>query len=394
MRTVRKGRPVRVRAVIWNGTSNGKRVNFKVWPLNQQPCNGKGSDSVLTSFATEWKRGQQQNPAVAGTGRGASGGPPKIGRVLRGISWAAIVGMFLVLLMGALVTNSGSADGCGDTWPLCDGKWMPTWDVHAIIEFSHRAVTGLVGPLVLVMSIGLWRGLRHRPEARLLAPAAIVFLLVQAALGALAVMWPQPKTVLALHFGISLTAFASVLLLGVLVRQLDQGTTHREKPVTATLRRWVWGATLYVYGVVYSGAYVRHTNSNLACSGWPLCNDALIPELGGPVPIQMAHRLAALLAALVLVWVWRLAKEQRTERPDIYRAANLALGLVLVQIGVGGLVVLSHLAMGAVMLHSAVITTLFGVLSYLCMQVLAEPATTIGAVAPDELRPSVGTDLG
>ena len=46
----------------------------------------------------------------------------------KGLKWVSIlttVGMFLVLIMGALVTKTGSAEGCGNTWPLCHGKFAP-----------------------------------------------------------------------------------------------------------------------------------------------------------------------------------------------------------------------------------------------------------------------------
>lgn len=302
---------------------------------------------------------------------------------LRRLNAATVAVMFLVLLAGALVTNSGSAEGCGSSWPLCDGKLLPAANIHSYIEYGHRLISGIAGILVVVMSVRVMRLYRDRPEIRFLIPAALFFLIVQALLGAAAVMWPQPDLVMALHFGISLTAFAAVLLPAVLLVQLERGETHRERPVSVRLRRWIWGATIYTYALVYTGAYVRHTNSHIACLDWPLCNGALIPPLAGEVGIQFAHRVAAAVGAILLGWLLYLASKEKEERPDLYRGAVWSFVLIMLQVASGGYVVLSKLTLTAMMVHSALITLLFGVLSYLCMQALPamESDFAVGRIA-------------
>ena len=68
--------------------------------------------------------------------------------------------MFVVLVMGAAVTNTGSAEGCGRSWPLCNGRLVPEFTVSTAIEYSHRAVTGVEGLLVVALTaamLGFWR---------------------------------------------------------------------------------------------------------------------------------------------------------------------------------------------------------------------------------------------
>src|SRR5262252_7051916 len=65
---------------------------------------------------------------------------------------APAVGMFVVLVMGATVTTTGSAEGCGRDWPLCNGKFVPDFALAAAIEFSHRAVTGVEGVLIVALT--------------------------------------------------------------------------------------------------------------------------------------------------------------------------------------------------------------------------------------------------
>lgn len=292
---------------------------------------------------------------------------------LKGLAIASVVSMFIVQLQGALVTKTGSAEGCGASWPLCDGEWLPAMNMHSIIEYTHRAVSGIAGLLVLAMAIGAWRAYRDRKDVKILAVGAVLFIVIQSALGAMAVLWPQPKAVLALHFGVSLISFVCVVLPTAIMFQLEKGETHRRKPVSDRLRWLIWLAAIYTYGVVYSGAYVRHTNSHMACLDWPLCNGALIPELSGPVGIQFVHRLAAAGALVVIAIMGHIAKWERKERPDLFWGGVASLALIVAQILSGGWVILSRLTLTSMMVHSAIITALFGVLGYMCLQATKEP---------------------
>lgn len=301
-----------------------------------------------------------------------------VNRRLQHFATATSVIMFIVLVMGALVTSSGSADGCGDTWPLCHGRWVPEFVIESLIEYSHRIVSAIAGLMVIVLAVGSMRALAHRPETKTLAYGGIFFVVFQGLLGAMAVMWGQSSMVLALHFGFSLISFAAVLLLNILIiqeRRHLQGNQvrHRERPVSARLRFLSWFAIVYTYIVVYSGAYVRHTNANLACTDWPLCNGQLWPGFAGPVGIQFAHRLGAALLVVVLALLYAWAHAERKQRPDLAAGASISFILVLLQVVGGGYVVLSTLSLASTLLHGAIVSALFGSLSYLCLQVLPEP---------------------
>ncbi len=297
-------------------------------------------------------------------------------RVLRIFAAVCAVSMFLVVVMGALVTDTGSEYGCGHSWPLCHGKFIPSWAVQSLIEYSHRAVAGVVGMAIVVLGVWAWRQHGRFVEVRTLSLIGIAFVWVQAVLGAAAVLWPQSAAVLALHFGFSLTAFAGVLLLAVVLAQIDAGGSperRRAAPVPRALARGAWGLLAYTYLLVYLGAYVTHTNSGMACLGWPLCNGQLIPALHGATGVVFAHRVAALLALVgVILWRRRL-HALAPERRDLRRGAGLALWATILQIGSGALLVLTHLSTGALLLHSTLVSAMFGALAYLAMQVLSAP---------------------
>src|SRR5690242_20997992 len=108
------------------------------------------------------------------------------------LRWLAALtcgGMLLVLIMGAAVTNTGSAEGCGRSWPLCNGQFIPEFTVATAIEFSHRAVTGLESLLVVAVSLAMLAWWRDR-ESVVLVALMMGTLLLQAGLGAGAVLWP------------------------------------------------------------------------------------------------------------------------------------------------------------------------------------------------------------
>ena len=295
----------------------------------------------------------------------------------RGLRWLGIVttaGMFVVVAMGDLVTNAGAAQGCGRSWPLCHGQLVPALTPQTLIEFAHRAVVGLVSVGVLGLAAGTLLRTPRRRETRVLAPALVLFLVLQAVLGGFAVLWPQSPPVLALHLGVSLIAFATVLLSATLLLEERAVDRWRDRPIPCRVRWLAWGALVYLYALVYLGAFVRHSNADLACAGWPSCNGALVPPLGGLVLINFAHRLAALLGMLLLLVLWWQARPLRARRPDLFWGSTVALVSLLAQALSGALVALSHVALWTALLHGSLITLVFGAVSYLCLHVLPSGA--------------------
>jgi cytochrome c oxidase assembly protein subunit 15 len=290
---------------------------------------------------------------------------------LRWLAVLASLGMWLVLVMGAAVTNTGSAQGCGRSWPLCNGQFVPEFTVETAIEYSHRAVTGLEGLLIVALSVAMLVLWRRDREVQVLVPLMLGALVLQAGLGAAAVMLPQSPAVLASHFGISLVAFASTFLSTVVVFERTANATATPPgpavgPVSRGLRWAVLGTGVYVLGVVYLGAFMRHSGVSLACADWPLCNGQVVPPLDGPTGIAFAHRLAA-LGALVLVG----SLSARTRL--MAGIGPIALGsfvLVVLQALSGALVVSTQLGLFSTLAHAGIMALLFAGLALLARAVL------------------------
>lgn len=308
-----------------------------------------------------------------------------MGKRLYGLALASVIGMGVVLFMGALVTKTGSGDGCGTDWPLCNGRFVPAYTIESMIEYSHRFVSGIVGLLVLAAAIGTYMKLRHSGEAMLFAFGALFFTVLQAILGALAVVFPQSDAVMALHFGFSLLAFATSLLLAVGIRTgayvpsgansggRSASSVRRDGPgrIPANMRYWIWGATVYSYIVVYIGAFVRHTESSGGCMGWPLCNGAIVPSLEGAAGIAFIHRVAAALLLVVIAVI--LVKAKRLDNGSdglLLAAARWSLWLTVAQIASGASIIwtlTSDWYLLTALIHVVLVSGLFGVLCYMCL---------------------------
>lgn len=295
---------------------------------------------------------------------------------LKWLSIASCIGMFMVLLAGTLVTKTGSGRGCGDDFPLCNGKFIPAYTVESIIEYSHRAVSGFVGLVIVMTAIAMFMYAKKHKDAQFFAYGALFFTLLQAVLGAFAVKWEQSSIVMALHFGFSLLAFSCTLMLVLLLRRAERGYTSmmiassgEGKHMSRPLRNGIWFVTAYTYVVVYVGAFVRHTDSAGGCTGWPLCNGQVIPEMYGGTGIAFAHRLAALLLLFVMLALYiRLYRYYRTNREFVV-CGHWAMLLLLAQIFSGGWVASTfgseNIYLFTSMLHTIIVSGLFGLLCYI-----------------------------
>ncbi|WP_106765788.1 COX15/CtaA family protein [Paenibacillus faecalis] len=292
------------------------------------------------------------------------------------LAWSSFIGMFFVLLAGAIVTKTGSGRGCGDDWPLCNGKFVPAYTLESMIEYSHRMITGIVGLLVLATFIATWRYYKSHKEALYYAGGTLFFTIVQALMGAANVMWPQQPAVMALHFGISLLAVASSMMLIVWMHQARTAAADIHKaPIPMHIRALVWGTWVYSLIVIYLGAYIRHTESDAGCEGWPLCNGQVIPELSGASGIVFIHRVAAaLLLVLAIALVVMVRRYEGTSNnSELTFSVEVLFFIVLAQIFSGAWLTFAMNQPDAYLFtslfHNMLATFLFSLLTALSIRV-------------------------
>ena len=110
--------------------------------------------------------------------------PPAADRRFGRAAWGVLAYNILVVLWGAFVRATGSGAGCGDRWPLCNGVVVPRAPrIETIIEFTHRATSGLA--LIALAGLCIWafRLFPRGHRVRFFAVLAAVFWFTEALLG-------------------------------------------------------------------------------------------------------------------------------------------------------------------------------------------------------------------
>jgi cytochrome c oxidase assembly protein subunit 15 len=103
----------------------------------------------------------------------------------RRFSALTLVFVIVVILWGAYVRASGSGAGCGNHWPTCQGQVIPRAPSAAtIVEFTHRATSGICLLLILGQLVLAFRGFPRRHPVRAAAVASAIFIVSEALIGA------------------------------------------------------------------------------------------------------------------------------------------------------------------------------------------------------------------
>jgi heme o synthase len=103
-------------------------------------------------------------------------------------AWGVLFFNLIIIAVGTVVRATGSGDGCGSHWPLCDGEVIPLApSVSKTIEFTHRVVSGIDGPLVIALLIGAFHLFPRRHPIRAFAILTFIFTVIEALIGAVLV---------------------------------------------------------------------------------------------------------------------------------------------------------------------------------------------------------------
>lgn len=117
-----------------------------------------------------------------------SGGTARFAR----FAWTVLGYNIAVVLWGAYVRATGSGAGCGNHWPMCNGLVTGhSPSIATLIEFTHRATSGIDLALVALLVWWAWRTFPRGHAARLGAALSGVFLITEALIGAALVLLDQ-----------------------------------------------------------------------------------------------------------------------------------------------------------------------------------------------------------
>jgi protoheme IX farnesyltransferase len=154
------------------------------------------------------------------------------------LALGALIGIFVVLVSGALVAVTSSTYACTG-WPLCNGELIPS-NPFGLIHMGHRLIVGLVTVHLIMLLRRAWQ--TQRSERAILSAATITVVLyfAQGFVGALKVSTEFPVILLALHVATAAAVWASAVVLAVLVglraRTEAEDTREAAKPVNRKQR--------------------------------------------------------------------------------------------------------------------------------------------------------------
>ncbi len=231
---------------------------------------------------------------------------------MRRLVLATGIATFVLIIVGGVVRVSDSGLGCGPAgsgfhgWPFCNGDVVPGVNLHSMVEYTHRAVAGIVTILIVAIVVQAWR--RHR-EYLVPAIGLLGLVLAQAALGGATVEDNLEEAYVAAHLCLAM------LLLGGLIwlyRAVSGATVTDGGP---RIRVLGIAASVAVLCTIVAGGYMAGTQNygradyqlgdgaHHACGKeFPTCNGDFMPfGKARLVDIHLTHRAFMYLAAILVI---------------------------------------------------------------------------------------------
>jgi len=273
------------------------------------------------------------------------------------LAWTAATFTYLLIILGAIVRITGSGLGCGEHWPLCNGKLLPPLDLPTMIEYGHRLAAAAVSVLVTALAVYAWwlrreTGNEKRETPGVAAYMALTLLVLQVGLGAVTVKLSLPPWTVILHLGTAMLLLATLIVAAKLTPGASPGIPRTPRSRAGSV------ALVLGFATVLFGALTANLGAASACLGFPLCNGQVVPAGNYLQHIHWTHRLLAYTLFAYVVW-WAVRSRRH--------GAWYVVALVTLQVAVAAAMVLfalpqplqaAHVAVGAAVWAGLVLAVL------------------------------------
>jgi len=280
---------------------------------------------------------------------------PTVEKWLRFLLWKMTIATLLLMAIGSAtrVMNAGLA--CPD-WPLCYGQLIPTsqMNLQVFLEWFHRLDASLIGLCAIALMGFSWWYRQQLPNwLPWGATGAFLLILCQGILGGLTVTELLRFDIVTAHLATALLFFCTLLSMAILLTPY-QGTN------AANYLPWLsGGAAVLVYFQSLLGALVASRWALHQCLG----NSQLCL-------VMNSHIVGIIPPTLVTLVLTLKAWQTPGLHPVLRQLANLASGLVILQIALGVATFRLHLQVEPLTVaHQTVGATLLG--SLIAFTVLA-----------------------
>jgi heme a synthase len=226
----------------------------------------------------------------------------------RTAAWAALVLLTLIVFTGAAVRLTDSGLGCAD-WPRCSSNHLtPPDQLHALIEFGNRSLSGIVGvATVVVMAMAFLRRPR-RLDLAVLATLLPLGVVAQAVLGGYTVKEKLAPGFVMAHFGLSMIILiAAVALVWRTYHPAGSRPRTSSRALVWTVRSTVVLGALTIFAGTLSTAAGPHSGAHVG---------QIVKRLHfmGAGTLQWAvhqHGTVAVLFGLAAIGAWMLKRRER-----------------------------------------------------------------------------------
>jgi len=253
--------------------------------------------------------------------------------------WGGLACNTAVILWGAFVRATESGAGCGAHWPTCNGDIVPrAASVETMIELTHRMTSGVA--LLLVVGQLVW-ALRLFPRGhrtRGLAIATMVFMLLEAAVGAALVLlelvahnqsWARAVWI-AIHLVNTFLLVASLALTPWSVAHPERAPAGRGGLRGAL---WLGAALLLATGVAGAITALGDTLFPAETLAAGMAAD-LSPTAHFLIRLRVIHPLVAAFGGLYLLLLAGFVAQTRKDA-TVRAMAGAVAGLVVAQLALG-----------------------------------------------------------
>ena len=251
-----------------------------------------------------------------------------------------------IIVTGAAVRLTGSGLGCSD-WPTCEeDQFVAEFDdLHAMVEFVNRLITGLVSLAVIAAVLGsMWRTPRRR-DLTWWSWGLVAGVIAQIILGALVVREHLPPELVMGHFLLSMVLVWNAMVLHHRAGLPDHPTAPRD---LGPLRWHVRALSLLAAAALVTGTFVtgsgphsgadsREIEDALEAQGVDLdaldTSEITVDRLPFDVA-DVARVHGATVMAFLAASVW-LALRLRQGPPDLFRSVQTLVFVLVAQAAIG-----------------------------------------------------------
>ena len=326
-------------------------------------------------------------------------GDSRVARWLPRYAWGVLAYNVAVILWGAVVRASGSGNGCGDHWPLCEGQVIPhAAQIATVIEFAHRLTSGVAVVLVVGLLAFSLRCVAAGHPGRRYAAAALGFTLVEGLIGAALVLLGDTGTnasmgrvaILSVHL---VNTFLLLAALALAARAFGAaGRAPGEEPRPGGGLSALYGAGLLgTLAVAVTGTIAALSDTLFHVTSLATGLQLDFAATSSPMlRLRIVHPVLAVTVAGLLLALAGRTRASAAAPPRARRLAARLAALVVLQLGIGASDVALLAPLWIQVLHLLTADLIWIVLVLLSAEMWPVPAT---GRAPRS-RPAAATGAG